>query len=271
MIQEPPADEPHTERRKFTRRELILDLRVRTPSGAELGQVGNLAIGGLQLLQEYAIAPGEELDLELDLPSSLGAGLSLSVRGVCRWVKGERSGRRRCGIEFLGTTPEHEELIKSLIGRFVGELSWEKRTDTRKEILHLRGALDQRAAIEDLAAVLAPPFNFDLADLVRISSWGARRWRQLVGQLASTGPITLRRCSPAFVACMNMISDFKGPVQILSVNAPYICENCDVEYAVEVGIPAALQRLPAPACTTCGESLVFDDFPAQFFAFQDRP
>lgn len=267
MSQEGPITTQRVDRRKWERRELILVLHVRTPTGADLGRVGDLTLGGVQIIHQGTFSIGEEVALSIELPHSLAAGSSLHFCGVCRWTSDQQSTGKRCGIEFLDVTPEKEEILKSLIGRFVGELSWEIRFKVHKVIVHLRGALDERADLAALVAQLTPPFCFDLGDLVRIDSYGARSWTQMTLGLAKDGPIELQRCSPAFVAYLNMISGFQGPTKILSVNAPFICERCDVEYTTEIATIDGRVNLPAPTCTACGRKLTFDDIPARYFSF----
>jgi tetratricopeptide (TPR) repeat protein len=108
--------------------------------------------------------------------------------------------------------------------------------------------------------------------IVRLSSFGVREWVHAMQQLADkVGHLYLVECSSALVTQLNMITNFAGSAQVLSVMAPYGCSGCgwDTEVVCELP-PKGDVRLPAVTCARCHAAMTFDDDPAYYFAFRAK-
>lgn len=268
------GDQRPADRRQWARKELIRCLPVRDEAGVEVGRVGDVALGGMMLLHRGAVAIGQQLTLSVDLPPTMTHQSPLTLRGVCRWSEEEVIRQhRRCGIEFLNATPEQREILKDLIVRFVGELAWDFCYEAHKLVVALRGSLDEEASLDELLDKIERPVCFDLAGVRRVNSYGVGIWSRFIKRLASVGRIELRRCSPAFVSQLNVLRNFKGPAEVLSVNAPFMCDACSSEQAVELaaqGLTRAEVILPRVLCKDCGGAMGFDDLEERYFAFLDQ-
>jgi hypothetical protein len=135
----------------------------------------------------------------------------------------------------------------------------------------LGGDLDENASFEALAPRLRGRVHFDLSGVRRVNSCGVREWvtfhRDLVP--ASVSQLELRACSPAVVAQLSTISNFRGRARVASFLAPFACDDCNLEEhcLVEVADDPIATRLPSPACPRCGRAMAFDDLPDRYLSF----
>ncbi|MBC7793633.1 MAG: hypothetical protein H7Z43_07980 [Clostridia bacterium] len=139
-------------------------------------------------------------------------------------------------------------------------------TRTRVSIL---GSVDEEADFEPLKARLAKELqlSFDLAGLTRINSCGVREWVNFIRGLASAS-IELEKCSPPFVAQINMISNFVGSARVRSIVAEFVCHTCRHEQQFIFDLSNGVPDLSTRRCEKCGqESLEFDDLPEHYLAF----
>jgi hypothetical protein len=115
---------------------------------------------------------------------------------------------------------------------------------------------------------------FDLQDVVQINSCGVREWIHFVRALSTASrPYAFRRCSPAIVRQLNMISNFAGTADVESVMLPYYCDNCSHEENRELALAAG----PLPSieteteCPVCQGALTFDDLAETYLSFAEDP
>jgi hypothetical protein len=88
---------------------------------------------------------------------------------------------------------------------------------------------------------------------------------------ASVGQVYLAGCPRMFVDQLNMILNFGGRAQILTLSAPYTCTACGAESDEIVDAVAHTSeilagRVPEKTCTKCNGRLVLDDTPEAYFA-----
>jgi hypothetical protein len=153
--------------------------------------------------------------------------------------------------------------------------TWSLQSVARGGIAYLRiyGVIDETFSPTKLAdAVESRDVILNVKAVSRLSSFGVREWvhaMKLLGEKARH--VYLVECSPAVVQQLNMISNFAGTAQILSVQVPMICEACnwDAEAPVDMS-KFVLDTLPQMACKRCGKSMVIDDLPEQYFAFANQ-
>ncbi len=121
----------------------------------------------------------------------------------------------------------------------------------------------------------APVVFVDLSGVTRVTSAGARELASLFGRLADGGrQVILADCPPPVVALLNLIRGFTGDALVLTVKAPYFCDQCGKERALTLPVEAlaAVDEPEAPAllCEDDGSPLVFDDIERSSFAFARR-
>jgi hypothetical protein len=143
----------------------------------------------------------------------------------------------------------------------------------------LRGTIDERAHLADLAADVAAAgvLCLDLEGITHINSIGVRDWSSLLRRLADRGiDVRLERCAEVMVQQMNMIEDARGKAGVDSIMAPFGCDACGWEGHRVLVIPeivstVASGRPPPATCAECGEVARFTDFVDRYFLFLEAP
>jgi hypothetical protein len=144
-------------------------------------------------------------------------------------------------------------------------------TPTRGGVLaRLRGVLDdsfEYAALRELSGVVV----IDLDGIRRVSSVGVREWISALRDVPATY-LAFVRCRPSIVAQFNMVQNFGGRGEIVSLYAPFVCDACGEEMDDLVDLRRDLGKLTSfdersLPCTACGEAAQFDDLPASYFSY----
>ena len=113
----------------------------------------------------------------------------------------------------------------------------------------------------------------NVAGMTRMTSFGVRQWLKGMDSLPKTiGDLYLLACPTFFVDQLNMVLNFGGAAQVLSVVAPYTCPSCGVESGETIDVlseRAALAKggVSEKACARCGGKLEFDETPESYFSF----
>jgi hypothetical protein len=134
------------------------------------------------------------------------------------------------------------------------------------------GELTENANLAALAATdaNATEMILELGGVTRINSPGVREWIAFVNGLNERKiKIVLEKCSVPFVNQLNMISNFRGKGQVVSVYAPYFCSKCAREDRRLIDLsrePRAQIAEPFP-CPSCSTPMEFDDLLDAFLAF----
>ena len=131
------------------------------------------------------------------------------------------------------------------------------------------GALAKRLELETL-------IDFNASAVRYISSAGVRAWCQFLATLEGK-TYSFRHCSIAFASQAAMVPMVIGTGVVHSLEAPYLCEECDREELRLLETKALVHEdshifPPQLACTVCNGELEFDDVPDRYFAFlrEDR-
>lgn len=107
----------------------------------------------------------------------------------------------------------------------------------------------------------------DLSGVTRLSSFGVREWTNAMRSLgASVSNVYWVEVSPAIVTQLNLVTNFSGSAQVLSVRAPYYCD-CGSEGEESVDLRSGEVTLPTPTCAECGAPMAFDEDPDSYFLF----
>ncbi len=151
-------------------------------------------------------------------------------------------------------------------------LSWRIKERAGFTTVEFSGEIDENSDFAELAARLQGNVVFNLQHVRRINSCGVREWVNFVRELPNVEALTFSHCSPAIVAQLNMIYNFRGAAKLRSFYAPYICDDCDIEVIklldIETSFPKpGVIEPPEFSCESCGEALEFDDLADHYLAF----
>ena len=109
--------------------------------------------------------------------------------------------------------------------------------------------------------------------MTRMSSLGVRQWLKAMDAIPKTlTDLYVVGCPTFFVDQLNMVLNFGGAAQVLTVLAPYTCTACGVESGETIDVlheRALLVKGSAPDknCSRCGGRLEFDETPESYFSF----
>ena len=114
----------------------------------------------------------------------------------------------------------------------------------------------------------------DVSGLTRMTSFGVRQWLKGMDALPkSIADLYMLGCPTFFVDQLNMVLNFGGVAQILTVVAPYTCPSCGVESGETIDVlveRATLAKggISEKQCARCGDGrLEFDETPESYFSF----
>ena len=116
----------------------------------------------------------------------------------------------------------------------------------------------------------------NVSGMTRMTSFGVRQWLKGMDALPkSISDLYLLGCPTFFVDQLNMVLNFGGAAQILTVVAPYTCPSCGVESGETIDVlveRAALAKggVSAKECARCGGKLEFDETPESYFSFVNK-
>lgn len=116
----------------------------------------------------------------------------------------------------------------------------------------------------------------NVSGMTRMTSFGVRQWLKGMDALPkSISDLYLLGCPTFFVDQLNMVLNFGGAAQILTVVAPYTCPSCGVESGETIDVlaeRAALVRggVSEKECARCGGKLEFDETPESYFSFVSK-
>jgi serine/threonine protein kinase len=116
----------------------------------------------------------------------------------------------------------------------------------------------------------------NVTGMTRMTSFGVRQWLKGMDAIPKTvTDLYLLGCPTFFVDQLNMVLNFGGQAQILSVIAPYTCPSCGVESGEMIDVLAdraglAKGATPDKECARCGGHLEFDETPESYFSFASK-
>jgi eukaryotic-like serine/threonine-protein kinase len=113
----------------------------------------------------------------------------------------------------------------------------------------------------------------DVSGMTRMTSFGVRQWLKAMDALPkSISDLYLLGCPTFFVDQLNMVLNFGGAGQVLTVVAPYACPSCGVESGEVIDVLSERATLAKGIaaeknCGRCGAKLEFDETPESYFSF----
>ncbi len=139
-------------------------------------------------------------------------------------------------------------------------------------IVDIAGPLDEQfEGVQLPAGIRAAAIN--VAGMTRMTSFGVRQWlRMIEGLSRSLGEIYLLGCPTFLVDQLNMVLNFGGTAQVLTVIGPYSCMSCGIESGELIDVLAGRSVLPKGGgldrdCSRCGGKLELDETPESYFSF----
>ena len=149
-----------------------------------------------------------------------------------------------------------------------------RESDNGVCLVRLSGTLDLSLGDQELVTDGAQHVVFDFDGVRRITSFGILMWTRALEALQAEY-VGMVRCRPAIVQQLNVVSNFAGNADLISVYLPFVCDPCDKEFDVLWGLsekhPLAVARQVEPVkCPKCFKEAEFDDVPKSYFSFADR-
>lgn len=115
---------------------------------------------------------------------------------------------------------------------------------------------------------------FDLVGIDRLTSYGIRAW---VGMMNAIDPdyCGFLNCRPPVITQFNMVFDFGGDGEILSLHLPYRCSHCGDDFTELVDLRDEYGRVsgfevPDLVCPSCGSDASFDGVPGSYLEYVSR-
>lgn len=151
------------------------------------------------------------------------------------------------------------------------KLKIEKVVVDGKEQLKLQGVIDEDSNFSSIEKTEGPLY-LNLSGVTGINSLGIRGWVNF-WKTHTDRPVFYVECPPVIVRQMSMIPSFCGHANVVSVYAPYICNQCEAEQLVLVGAEQLSTTPPniteSFTCSKCSSGeMELDGSPRQYFAFR---
>ncbi len=141
-------------------------------------------------------------------------------------------------------------------------------------VLRLSGVIDTNFPGDALVAAAQGAVVLDLDGVTRISSYGVRQWVKTVKDLPSTY-CGFVRARPALVMQFNLMANFAGKGELLSLYLPYVCPDCEAFTERLVDVRAEHDTLaryqpPSTPCSACQKPADFDDLAESYLAYAGK-
>jgi CheY-like chemotaxis protein len=256
--------------RRDRRVRIDLELTWPSPDGTVSAQVTNAGTGGVGILCDRALPIGQIIVTRLRQDHIVTPDTS----AVIAWCRETPEGWT-AGIRWDGDPPIKTRVLLEQVALFDLEpVVVSPGQGDAGVAVTLHGDFTELTRFDTLAARLAGEsfVEFDTASVRYMSSAGVRSWCQLIDALPVGLRYRFRHCSVAFASQAAMVPMVLGRGEVISLEAPYVCEKCDEEdlRLLEISAIARDGDRPVPprlTCLHCHGELVFDDVPERYFAF----
>jgi CheY-like chemotaxis protein len=258
-------------------RRVGVELEVVLPNadGAVEGSVLNVSAEGIGVHVPASLADDELITVRLRHDGEAFPDASANVV----WTKpGANEGETLAGLSFTADLPIETRILLEQLSLYDVSQAAEVSPMAGGVTVSLQGDFTEITDFSALAKRLEPEtlIDFNAAAVRYISSAGVRAWCQFLGTLEGK-TYSFRHCSIAFASQAAMVPMVIGTGAVHSLEAPYLCEECDREELRLLETKALVREdthifPPQLACTVCNGELEFDDVPDRYFAFlrEDR-
>lgn len=259
--------------RRDRRVRIDLEMSWPGPEGTINAQVTNAGTGGIGILCERAIPAGTTMVTRL----RQGELVTPDTRATVAWCR-QTSDGYTAGLRWDGDPPIKTRVLLEQVALFdleplVGSED-PSRGDSEGVAVTMHGDFTELTRFDTLSARLATEtfVEFDTGSIRYMSSAGVRAWCQFIEALPSGLRYRFRHCSVAFASQAAMVPMVLGRGEVVSLEAPYVCETCDEEdlRLLEISAIARDGDRPIPprlTCLHCNGEISFDDVPERYFAF----
>jgi CheY-like chemotaxis protein len=239
------------------------------------GTVFNVSSGGVGVQVPAALEEGQRLVVRLSHDGEVFPDARAQVAWVKPAAEGGASpdGDTQAGLSFGDDIPMKTRLLLEQLALFDVAPAPDDSPMAGGVTVSLQGDFTEITDFSPLINRLERERTIDFnAEAVRyISSAGVRAWCQFLTALEGK-EYSFRHCSMAFASQAAMVPMVIGSGQVLSVEAPYVCEACDREEMRLLETNALLRDdehviPPQLSCAVCAGELEFDDVPDRYFAF----
>ncbi|MFB6350645.1 MAG: hypothetical protein ABEK29_02495 [Bradymonadaceae bacterium] len=140
--------------------------------------------------------------------------------------------------------------------------------------ISLSGQIDSEIDPEPILELEASYLIIDLEQVDRITSFGIGEWVALMEEI-EVSYLGFVGCRPPLVAQFNMVYNFGGDGEILTLFLPYRCAKCANNFSEHVDLRDAYARVSsfevdARACPECGADADFDGITQTYLEYINR-
>lgn len=247
---------------------VAVDLSAEIVLGKEVfvSTVDNMSLGGVGVSLDAELPEGELVGLRL----RRGQERFPEARAKVMWTRRIGKMAALAGLSFHEMPVQTRLMVEELCFFDVRPLG------EQGVLVTLHGDIVETTDFSALAERLEqePRVEFNLREVRRMSSYGARSWCDFLAGLEGK-PYAFHHTSTVFSTQVSIVPQVAGAGKIVSFEAPYRCDHCDTLDVRLVESASVLQEgeeLVAPTlrCNVCGGELVFDDLPFRYFSFVAR-
>lgn len=255
-------------------RRIGVTLEVLMPDGTETvsGTVYNVSSRGVGVQVKTRLENGRSLGVRFRHDGQVFPEAQATVA----WSKpaDAGSGENLAGLEFDDSMPMKTRLLLEQLALFDVVPATDDGPMAGGVTVSLQGDFTEITNFVALTDRLREEsrIDFDASAVRYISSAGVRGWCQFLKSLDDGTEYSFRHCSMAFASQAAMVPMVIGSGAVLSLEAPYFCEQCDREELRLLETNALLRDgdhivPPQLSCSACSGELEFDDVPDRYFAF----
>jgi hypothetical protein len=161
----------------------------------------------------------------------------------------------------------------------LSKLRWDIELNGAQGVIRPVGVFDEGSDYKEalkriLDASGLKQLIFDLGHIARINSCGVRDWLLLLAGIPTGVEYQFQNVNEHMVEQANAIPEVlgRGPLQVTSFQAPYVCMKCKKDYPQtirpgQVSLTGGKPVPPAFACPTCNTTMRFDWIEEEYFYF----
>ena len=147
---------------------------------------------------------------------------------------------------------------------------WTLSQEGETQLVTLNDNIDDEANFAGLSKVLRGEVVFDLNAVHKLSSSGVSHWINFLRSIPVDVTYRFRRCSHAFCSCASCVSGLLGRGRVESFIAPYLCEDCEHEFSVELNLDPTTVRPPRSMdCPSCTGNSILEELTERYRSFME--
>lgn len=140
--------------------------------------------------------------------------------------------------------------------------------------ISLSGQIDSEIEPGPILELEADHLVFDLEQVDRITSFGIGEWVALMEEI-ETGYLGFVGCRPPLVVQFNMVYNFGGDGEIITLFFPYRCAKCGQNFSEHVDLrdryaQVSSFEVDSHPCPECGAEADFDGIPQTYLEYVNR-